>query len=69
MKRLPNDCIDLIIADPPYYKIVKDDWDNQWNTEEDYLEWCKIWTNECYRRESRHAICQEWLVQYSGDLT
>jgi len=49
MKRLPNDCIDLIIADPPYYKIVKDDWDNQWNTEENYLEWCKIWTKECYR--------------------
>ena len=31
MKGLPNEHIDLIIADPPYYKIVKNDWDNQWS--------------------------------------
>ena len=39
MKTLPNECIDLIIADPPANGIVKDDWDNQWETEDEYVNW------------------------------
>lgn len=49
MKTLPDECIDLIIADPPYFKIVKDNWDNQWNTQKEYLDWCNEWTKECFR--------------------
>ena len=49
MKSLPDECIDLIIADPPYFKIVKDEWDNQWNTEEDFYKWCREWIYECKR--------------------
>lgn len=41
--------VDLIVTDPPYYKIVKNDWDNQWATEADYLKWCEKWTKECVR--------------------
>lgn len=39
MKTLPNECIDLVIADPPYYKITKEEWDNQRGTETEYLSW------------------------------
>ena len=39
MKGLPNECVDLIIADPPANGIVKDDWDNQWETEDEYVNW------------------------------
>jgi len=49
MKTLDDNCIDLIIADPPYFKIVKAEWDNQWKTQEEYLLWCVEWTTECYR--------------------
>lgn len=42
MKELPSDSIDIIIADPPYYKIKKDEWDNQWKSFEDYLDWLEI---------------------------
>lgn len=49
MKTLPNESVDLIIADPPYFKIVKNEWDNQWKTQEEYLQWCNEWTKECYR--------------------
>ena len=49
MKTLPDECVDLIISDPPYYKIVKDDWDNQWSTVEDWVEWHKDWVLECKR--------------------
>jgi len=43
MKTLPDKSINLIIADPPYYGIVKEDWDNKWKTEDDYLLWCEEW--------------------------
>lgn len=40
---------DLIIADPPYYKVINEKWDKQWKTEQEYLEWCKLWFDECVR--------------------
>ena len=41
MKEIPDEYIDLIIADPPYYQILKTSWDNQWETEKEYYDWCK----------------------------
>ncbi|HXG83454.1 MAG TPA: DNA methyltransferase [Pyrinomonadaceae bacterium] len=33
-----------IIADPPYFQVLLgESWDNQWRTEEDYLDWTKDW--------------------------
>ncbi|MCK4785953.1 MAG: site-specific DNA-methyltransferase [Desulfobacteraceae bacterium] len=56
MKELPSGSIDLIITDPPYYRIMisdytgkKYDWDNQWESFEDYLKWVTTWLKECYR--------------------
>lgn len=49
MKTLPDECVDLIIADPPYFKIVKNNWDNQWETDEEYYSWCDKWIKESYR--------------------
>lgn len=49
MKTLPNECVDLIIADPPYYKTINEKWDKQWKTEEEYLNWTKQWFDECVR--------------------
>lgn len=46
---LESDSVDLIIVDPPYFEIAKEDWDNQWASESSYIEWCKEWTNECFR--------------------
>lgn len=49
MKTLPNECVDLIISDPPYYKAINEKWDKVWSTEKDYMSWCKEWFNECVR--------------------
>ena len=49
MKTLPNECVDLIVADPPYYKTINEKWDKQWKTEEEYLEWTQEWFDECVR--------------------
>lgn len=49
LKNIPDKSQDLIIADPPYYKAINESWDKQWKTETEYLEWCKLWFNECVR--------------------
>lgn len=49
LSTLKDNSIDLVLTDPPYYKIVKESWDKQWKTERDYLDWCSLWTNECIR--------------------
>jgi len=45
---LPDKCAQLIIADPPYYK-VKGDFDFIWKTFDDYLKDVEIWAIECKR--------------------
>ena len=49
LKSLDDESVDLIIADPPYFEILKDDWDNQWASEAAYLAWCHEWTAEATR--------------------
>lgn len=31
--------VDLVIVDPPYYRVKDLDWDRQWSSEQDYLAW------------------------------
>lgn len=49
LKLIPDNSQDLIIVDPPYYKTVNEKWDKQWKTEQEYLDWCKLWFAECVR--------------------
>ncbi len=39
LKELPSDSVDLIITDPPYFKVKPNGWDRQWTGDEDYLRW------------------------------
>jgi site-specific DNA-methyltransferase (adenine-specific) len=41
MKEIPDKYIDHIICDLPFYKVVKDEWDNQWKDEKEYINWCR----------------------------
>lgn len=47
--RIENESIDLVIADPPYFKVIGEKWDYLWRTEDDYLEWAKKWIVEVSR--------------------
>ena len=40
--------MDLIVADPPYWKVIGERWDYQWRTEEDYIEWSRQWMKAVY---------------------
>ena len=46
---IPDESVKLIIADPPYYRTIKDYWDNQWASEQQYLAWCDKWVAESVR--------------------
>lgn len=50
LKKIKSNSIDLIFADPPY-NIGKDFGNNKdiWKSKKEYIEWCKIWLDECYR--------------------
>jgi site-specific DNA-methyltransferase (adenine-specific) len=49
MKNLPEQCVDIIIADPPYN--INKDFGNNSDKQpmKQYLEWCDNWINECLR--------------------
>lgn len=49
MKAMPDNSIDLVIADPPYWKVVGQKWDYQWRTEADYVRWSLSWIKEVAR--------------------
>lgn len=48
-ERIPDESVDLIISDPPYFKVIGQKWDYMWRTEEDYLEWSEKWIKEAAR--------------------
>ncbi|EKR5598329.1 site-specific DNA-methyltransferase [Escherichia coli] len=39
IQTLPENSVDLIVTDPPYFKVKPNGWDNQWNGDDDYLKW------------------------------
>lgn len=39
LKTIPDNSIDLILTDPPYFKVKTDKWDNQWDNVEHFLAW------------------------------
>lgn len=49
LTNIQDKSIDLVIADPPYWKVIGEKWDYQWRTEDDYIEWCLKWINELSR--------------------
>ena len=49
MKYFPDNFVDHIICDLPFYQVVKDEWDNQWKDEYEYIEWCRSIITE-YKR-------------------
>lgn len=49
MKNIQKETIDLIVADPPYWKVIGEKWDYEWRTEEDYIEWSLKWLKAAAR--------------------
>lgn len=39
MAKLPDNSVDLIATDPPYYKVKSEGWDRQWQNKRDFFTW------------------------------
>ena len=46
---LEDDSVDLVLTDPPYFDVIDEEWDKQWDTMGEYLRWCRLWSRECAR--------------------
>lgn len=57
LKRIPDRSIDLVILDPPYWKIINERWDFEWRTKDEYTAWCMEWFTEISR-----------IIKLSGSL-
>ena len=49
MPTLDDSSVDLILTDPPYFKVKNLPWDRQWNTAAGYLAWLDLVLAEFYR--------------------
>ena len=49
MKQMEEETVDLIIADPPYFKVINEKWDYVWKNEEEYIRWSVKWFKEAFR--------------------
>lgn len=39
MRSMPDNSVDLILTDPPYFKVKDEPWDNQWAKPHQFLAW------------------------------
>jgi len=66
LDRLSNRSVDLFILDPPYYRVVKDEWDKQWFTLEEYIKWCDSWIANVERASKWSASL--WIFGFPHQL-
>jgi site-specific DNA-methyltransferase (adenine-specific) len=51
LSKVPNNSVDLIFIDPPYNIGKKfDSTLDKWDSDEDYLNWCYKWIDECINK-------------------
>jgi adenine-specific DNA-methyltransferase len=46
---LTANSVDLVLTDPPYFKVKNEAWDRQWATPKAFLSWLDRVTAECHR--------------------
>ena len=49
MRKISDGSVDLVVADPPYWKVVGEKWDYQWRTEKEYVAWSMQWITDVSR--------------------
>lgn len=53
----PAESVHLVIADPPYFRVLKESWDNQWSDKAAYLDWSMTWLREAMRVLVPGGLC------------
>jgi len=67
LKETNSKIIDLTILDPPYYKVVKEKWDNEWKSQEEFLRWFEniiIEVSRVSKNNSALYLFGYWKILY-----
>gem|GEM_PF-2296494 len=57
LAQLPDNSVDLIATDPPYYKVKGEAWDNQWQKKAAFFAWLDGILAEYHRVLNRLDRC------------
>ncbi|MDW4778592.1 DNA methyltransferase, partial [Escherichia coli] len=49
IKTIPDNSVNLIATDPPYFGVKANAWDNQWDSDADFLGWIDEFLAEFWR--------------------
>lgn len=49
IKTIPDNSVNLIATDPPYFGVKSNDWDNQWESDAEFLGWLDEFLAEFWR--------------------
>jgi len=68
MQGMEAGSVDCVFVDLPYFEVMGDDWDNQWDSKEDYLDWVVSLAHEWKRitksNSSIFVFCDEKMEAY-----
>ena len=67
LDKLQDRSVDLFVLDPPYMNVVKNDWDRQWKTIDEYKEWCEQWISKCAKKGKYSS--SSWVFGFPYQLT
>ena len=69
LRELPDGCVDVVLTDPPYYKVVPEAWDRQWADVWVFYAWCEAVGRELSRvlkpNGSLFWFCNEKMAAYA----
>ncbi len=57
MRALPDDSVDLVVVDPPYFRAIDAEWDRKWRSAAEFVGWVGL-------------LCEQWrrLLRGNGSL-
>ncbi len=57
LPRVASQSVQAVIADPPYCRVLSEDWDAQWAEDSEYLDWSLVWVSHCMRILKDDGLC------------
>lgn len=68
MRGMPDKSVDAVITDPPYYRVADADWDKQWKTREEFINWLELaavqWRRIIKDNGSLYVFADDKMVAY-----
>jgi DNA modification methylase len=49
LPKIDDESVNVCLVDPPYMNVVDEDWDKQWKSMQEYVDWSELWIKEISR--------------------